>query len=299
MPELPDIEMYLSCLRAKTLGRTFDEFKLYNPFVLRTVSPPKDAFVGIPITELRRIGKRVAFGFESGAWMAVHLMVSGRFRWAALGSKFPVKVTHATWRFSDGYLVLTEANSKKRTGVWLLEDWRTAMQLDPGGIDPLSSELAEFAAVMTQENRTVKRALTNPRWFSGIGNAYSDEILWEAQVSPLTLTKKLTEGEMGRLYDSVRSSLTTWRDRLLAEFNGGVKFPGPGDVTAFRPDFAVHGKFGQPCPRCGKPVQRIVYADNETNYCAVCQNEGRILADRSLSRLLKSDWPRSFAEEDN
>lgn len=297
MPEYPDIELYLSCLRSRVVGQSFDEFKVYNPFVLRTVTPPRSDFVGLPVVELRRIGKRVALGFESGTWMVVHLMVSGRFRWGARGAKVATKVTHATWSFPDGCLLLTEASSKKRAGVWLCPDWEAATALDAGGIDVLECTVEEFTEVLHRENRTLKRALTNPRWFSGIGNAYSDEILWAAGLSPLTLTSKLDDAEMQRLFTAVQQTLTSWRDRLLAEFDNGAKFPGPGDVTAFRPDFAVHGKFGQPCPRCGKPVQRIVYAENETNYCAVCQNKGVILADRSLSRLLKNDWPRSFGEE--
>lgn len=298
MPELPDIELYLQCLKQRVVGHGFQEFRLYNPFALRTVTPKREEFVDVPVRELRRIGKRVALGFESGRWMVVHLMVSGRFRWTAPGPKVAVKVTHATWAFPDGCLVLTEASSKKRAGIWLFDDWASAATLDAGGIDVLECTVEEFAEVLKRENRTLKRALTNPRWFSGIGNAYSDEILWAAGLSPLTLTHKLTDSEIQSLREAVRTTLIQWRDRLLAEFDGGAKFPGPGDVTAFRPDFAVHGKFGQPCPRCGKPVQRIVYSENETNYCAVCQNKGVILADRSLSRLLKNDWPRSFDEID-
>ena len=299
MPELPDIELYLTCLRRRVIGQSFSEFKTYNPFILRTVSPKPAELVDVPITDLWRIGKRVAFQFEGGNCMVIHLMVSGRFRWFKPDAKIARKITHASLRFDEGMLVLTEASSRKRAGVWLFTDREAAMSLDPGGTEPLECTVEEFAKILTQENRTLKRALTNPRWFSGIGNAYSDEILHAAGLSPLKLTQSLSEEEVGRLHRAVIETLIKWRDKLLAEFKGGEKFPGAGDVTAFRPDFAAHGKFKEPCPICGKPIQRIVYAENETNYCAVCQNDGRILADRSLSRLLKDDWPRSFAEEDS
>lgn len=298
MPELPDIELYLACLRPRVVGKTFDVFRQFTPFVLRTVDPAPASFVGVPIAELCRIGKRVAFGFSDGRWMVIHLMVSGRLRWLAPDAKIARKITHATWTFPDGLLVLTEASNKKRAGIWLFSSSSQAQGLDAGGIDPLLCNLKEFAAALASENRTLKRALTNPRTFSGIGNAYSDEILHAARLSPLRLTQSLSAAEVSGLYSLTKSTLTSWRDRLIAEFKGGEKFPGEGQVTAFRPDFAAHGKYGQPCPICGKPIQRIVYAENETNYCAVCQNDGRILADRSLSRLLKDDWPRSFAEEE-
>jgi formamidopyrimidine-DNA glycosylase len=298
MPELPDIELYLACLNHHVKGKAFTEFKLCTPFALRTVSPKPQELVGVPITDLWRIGKRVAFGFESDACMVVHLMIAGRFRWGAPDAKPINKLTHALWRFPEGTLSLTEAGSKKRAGIWLLPDKESAQTLDPGGIDPLSATVEEFRQALTAENRTLKRALTNPKRFSGVGNAYSDEILHAARLSPLKLSQSLTSEEATRLQQATASTLTTWRERLIAEFKGGEKFPGQGQVTAFRPDFAAHGKFGQPCPVCRKPIQHIVYADNETNYCAQCQNEGRILADRSLSRLLKDDWPRSFADEE-
>lgn len=298
MPELPDIELYLACLKHHVQGKAFSEFKTCTPFILRTVAPKPQVLVGQKITGLWRVGKRIAFEFESGASMVIHLMIAGRLRWGAVEAKPVLKLTHALWRFEQGSLSLTEAGSKKRAGVWLFVSRQQAEALDPGGIDPLLASHEEFKTALAAENRTLKRALTNPRRFSGIGNAYSDEILHAARLSPLKLTQSLTSNEIERLHEAAKSALSSWRDRLIAEFEGGAKFPGQGQVTAFRPDFAAHGKFGKPCPVCGRPIQRIVYADNETNYCAECQNEGRILADRSLSRLLKDDWPRSFADEE-
>lgn len=298
MPELPDIELYLACLSRHVKGKAFTEFRTCTPFILRTVSPKPADLAGQKITRLWRMGKRICFEFESGACLVIHLMIAGRLRWGAVDAKPVNKLTHALWRFDSGTLSLTEAGSKKRAGIWLFASRSEAATHDPGGLDPLSASDEEFKEALTQENRTLKRALTNPRRFSGIGNAYSDEILHEARLSPLKLTQSLTQEEIGRLHLAALSTLTKWRDRLIAEFDGGAKFPGQGQVTAFRPDFAAHGRFGQPCPVCGRRIQRIVYADNETNYCAECQNEGRILADRSLSRLLKDDWPRSFADEE-
>ncbi len=297
MPELPDIELYLACLRPRVLGQSFDEFRLFNPFVLRTVSPKPAELLNLKVAELWRMGKRLAFGFENGPVMVIHLMVSGRLRWLVPNSKPPAKLTHAAWRFPSGVLALTEASTKKRAGIWLLPSRTEAEKLDPGGIDPLTASKEAFAAALIEENRTLKRALTNPHRFSGIGNAYSDEILHAARLSPLKLTRNLTEEELTRLRAAAITTLESWRDKLIAQFSNN--FPGAGDVTAFRPDFAAHGQFGKPCPVCGKPIQRIVYAENETNYCAECQNEGRILADRALSRLLKDDWPRSFADEES
>lgn len=298
MPELPDIELYLTCLSRHVEGKAFTEFRACTPFILRTVSPNPLELVGQRIIRLWRMGKRICFEFESGACMVIHLMIAGRLRWGAVDAKPVTKLTHAIWRYEKGSLSLTEAGSKKRAGIWLFHSTAEAAGLDPGGVDPLSASEEEFKDALTKENRTLKRALTNPRRFSGIGNAYSDEILHAARLSPLKLTQSLSPEEIKRLHGTVKTTLVQWRDRLIAEFDGGDKFPGQGQVTAFRPDFAAHGKFGQPCPVCGWPIQRIVYADNETNYCAECQNEGRILADRSLSRLLKDDWPRSFADED-
>ncbi len=253
----------------------------------------------MPVKEIWRIGKRIAFEFDSGSVMVIHLMVSGRFRWSATAGAVQRKITHAVWTFEDGSLILTEASSKKRAGIWLFPSRDSAMSQDPGGIDPLACSEAEFAEVLTRDNKTLKRGLANPRRFSGIGNAYSDEILHAARLSPLKLTQSLKPDEISRLFEAAQNTLETWRVKLLAEFENGAKFPGPGQVTAFRPEFAAHGRYGQPCPDCGRPIQRIVYAENETNYCAVCQNDGQIYADRSLSRLLKDDWPRSFAEEES
>lgn len=298
MPELPDIELYLACLRHHVLGKSFKEFKTYNPFALRTVTPKPSELIHAPITGLSRMGKRIIFEFETGPCMVIHLMVAGRFRWMAPTAAIQRKIFHATWRFDDGALALTEASSKKRAGIWLFLDRQSAQVLDAGGIDPLTCSGEEFAQAVAGENHTLKRALTNPYRLSGIGNAYSDEILHAAQMSPFKHSQSLTEQEMAELHQAVVTTLTSWRDRLIREFDGGAKFPGPGQVTAFRPDFAAHGKFKSPCPLCGKPIQRIVYNESEFNYCAVCQTGGRILADRSLSRLLKEDWPRSFADEE-
>jgi formamidopyrimidine-DNA glycosylase len=299
MPELPDIELYLAALRKRVVDRAFSEFKFYNPFALRTVAPKPAELLTKPIRDVFRIGKRIAFELEGGACIVVHLMIAGRFRWLATTAKVQMKITHASWRFDDGILVLTEVSSKKRAGVWLFASRSEAAGQDPGGIDPLSASPEAFSEALLAENRTLKRALTNPKRFSGIGNAYSDEILHAARLSPLKLTKSLSADEVERLRLATRDTLNLWAAKLLEEFKGGDKFPGPGDVTAFRPDFATHGKFGQPCPVCGRPIQRIRYAENETNYCAECQNEGRILADRALSRLLKDDWPRAFSDEES
>lgn len=298
MPELPDIELYLACLRHKVQDKSFGSFRLCNPFALRTVTPKPDELIGVPIKEIWRIGKRVAFEFESGACMVIHLMVSGRFRWGGTAGAVQRKLTHAVWGFEDGSLIFTEASSRKRAGIWLFPSREAAMAQDPGGIDPLICSLEEFKEALTRDNKTLKRGLTNPRRFSGIGNAYSDEILHAARLSPLKLTQSLSDTDIETLQVATKFTLESWRIKLLKEFDDGAKFPGPGQVTAFRPDFAAHGKFGKPCPDCGKPIQRICYAENETNYCAVCQNNGQIYADRSLSRLLKDDWPRSFAEEE-
>lgn len=262
------------------------------------MTPKPQDLIGVPIDKIWRIGKRVAFEFESGACMVIHLMVSGRFRWGGTAGTVQRKISHAVWVFEDGSLTLTEASSRKRAGIWLFPSREAAMAQDPGGIDPLICSFDEFKEALTRDNKTLKRGLTNPRRFSGIGNAYSDEILHAARLSPLKLTQSLSDKDIETLHAATKSTLELWRIKLLKEFDDGAKFPGPGQVTAFRPDFAAHGKFGKPCPDCGKPIQRICYAENETNYCAVCQNNGQIYADRSLSRLLKDDWPRSFAEEE-
>ena len=295
MPELPDIELYVAKLRDLLTGVPLSSSRMVSLFILRTVTPSLQELAGHRVRSVERLGKRVVLGFQdTDARIVIHLMVSGRFLWRAVGANPPPKITMAVFSFPHGQLVLTEASSKKRASIHVVPNKEALQAMDPGGVEPLECSPVEFLIALRKENRTLKRGLTNPRAFSGIGNAYSDEILWAAQLSPLRLTQSLTDDEGLRLREAAVATLQTWSARLLDEFAN--KFPGPGDVTAFRPDFAVHGKFGKPCPECGNKVQRIVYAENETNYCAECQLEGRILADRSLSRLLKSDWPRSLEE---
>lgn len=295
MPELPDVELYVSKLRETVLGQSLVSAKMVSMFVLRTVTPSLAEITSKPVTDIFRLGKRIVFAFDTnGPFLVVHLMIAGRFQWKPLDMKPPAKITMAVFTFSNGQLILTEASSKKRASVHVVADRVALAEMDPGGIEPLTCTREQFVEALRRENRTLKRALTNPRTFSGIGNAFSDEILWAAKLSPLRLSQALSDEEAKRLYRATVDTLTLWRDRLLSEFKN--KFPGPGDVTAFRPDYAVHGRFGQLCPVCGRKVQRIAYAENETNYCAQCQNEGRMLADRSLSRLLKSDWPKTIEE---
>ena len=296
MPELPDINLYLESLKPRIVGQPLDKLRLFNPFVLRTVAPPIQTLVGKEITDVGRIGKRIVLHFEDDLHVVIHLMISGRFRWSENKKDFKLgnKMIHATFDFPTGMLTLTEASSHKRASITLVEGKEKLKELDPGGIDIFTCSTKQFSEKLTLENRTLKRALTNPKAFDGIGNAYSDEILHAAKLSPLRLTRSLDESEVERLLGACRKTLSAWTEKLIADFAG--KFPGPGEVTAFRPDFAVHGKLGKPCPTCGKPVQRIRYAENETNYCAQCQNEGRLLADRSLSRLLKDDWPKTLEE---
>lgn len=269
--------------------------KTLNPFVLRSVIPPLSDLSGKKLIKLRRLGKRIVFEFEDELFLVIHLMIAGRLRWSDKPGAAPAKITHAVFEFEgEGTLYLTEASSKKRAGIHVEKGEANLAQHDPGGIDVLTCSFEEFHRELIAENRTLKRGLTNGHRFSGIGNAYSDEILFHAKLSPVRLTRSLSDDEIQTLFKSVREVLITWRDRLIEEFKD--KFPGAGQVTAFRPDFAVHGKFGQPCPTCGAKVQRIQYAENETNYCAHCQNEGRLLADRSLSRLLKDDWPKTLEQ---
>lgn len=292
MPELPDITVYLECLAPRILHQPLLRLALRTPFVLRTVTPAPAEVSGKRVMALRRLGKRVVLGLEDNLFVAVHLMIAGRLRWRDPDAKPPRGHILATLAFPTGVLTLTEAGTTRRAALHLVDGEPALQALDRGGLEPLVASRPAFAARLTLENHTVKRALTDPRLFSGIGNAYSDEILHCARLSPLALTSRLTPDEIARLYDATRTVLEGWTARLRAEVGAGF----PETVTAFREGMAVHGRFGQPCPVCGSAVQRIRYASNETNYCARCQTDGRLLADRALSRLLKQDWPRSIDE---
>jgi len=292
MPELPDIAAYLTALEPRIVGHRLLGVRLGSPFVLRTADPPLSRAHGRTVRELRRLGKRVAIGLDGELWLVLHLMIAGRLHWRPAGAKLSGRNQLAAFDFDDGSLVLTEAGTKRRASLYVAEGETALAALDPGGIDVLSSDFETFRAALTEENRTLKRALTDPRILSGIGNAYSDEILHAAQLSPLALTQKLEPEEWARLFHATQSTLRGWVDRLREE--AGREFP--EKVTAFRKEMAVHGRYGKPCPRCGDPVQRIRYADNETNYCARCQTRGKLLADRGLSRLLGADWPRTLDE---
>jgi formamidopyrimidine-DNA glycosylase len=309
MPELPDISAYIAALEPRILGQTLLHVRLGSVFVLRTVDPPISAAEGRTVTAIRRVGKRIAIGVEgdpppqrqapaagdpASIWLVIHLMIAGRLHWKPANAKLAGRNAILALDFPSGSLVLTEAGSKRRASLYVLRGVQALHDLDPGGIEIFAphTDLAAFRAALSRENRTLKRALTDPRLISGVGNAYSDEILHAAQLSPIALTGKLTPAEWQRLWDATRKTLSTWLDKLQSE----AKETFPEKVTAFRPEFAVHGRFGQPCPRCGSPIQRIRYADNETNYCPTCQTTGKVLADRSLSRLLGSDWPRTLDE---
>jgi formamidopyrimidine-DNA glycosylase len=292
MPELPDIAAYISALEPRIVGQPIEHVRLASPFLLRTVKPPLASVEGRTARELRRVGKRIAIGVDGDLWLVLHLMIAGRLHWRPRGAKLAGRQSLAAFDFPNGSLVLTEAGTKRRASLHVLGGDEGLRSIDPGGIEIFSSDLAAFRAALTAENRTLKRALTDPRLVSGIGNAYSDEILHAAQLSPIALTHKLKPDEWERLYAATRETLTLWMDRLRAK----VAEAFPEKVTAFREDMAVHGRYGKPCPRCGEKIQRIRYADNETNYCARCQTGGKVLADRSLSRLLKSDWPRTLEE---
>ncbi len=292
MPELPDITVYIEALERRIVGQSLLKVRVNSPFLVRTYEPPLSVAEGKRVAELRRIGKRIAIGLEGDLWLVLHLMIAGRLHWKPAGSKLAGKQNLAAFDFDSGTLTLTEAGSKRRAGLWLLEGEAALTELDAGGLEVLSASFKQFETELKRENHTLKRALADPHSFSGIGNAYSDEILHSAKLSPLAQTQKLTSEETRRLFDAVRDVLNEWTERLREQT--GEKFP--EKVTAFRPEMAVHGRFGKPCPVCGAPVQRIRYADNETNYCPRCQTGGRILADRSLSRLLKNDWPRSLDE---
>ena len=292
MPELPDIEIYVEALDARIRGAALEGIRLKSPFLLRTVRPkPQDA-VGATVRDIRRIGKRIALGFDNDIWLVLHLMIAGRLHWKVPGAKTGAKTDLAAFDFADGSLILTEAGSKKRAALHAVEGESGLAALDPGGIDVLTCSVETFATALTATNHTAKRALTDPRIFSGIGNAYSDEILHRARLSPILQTQKMTAEEISALHAATQTTLSEWTDRLRRET--GKDFP--KKVTAFRKEMAVHGRYREPCPDCGNPVQRIRYADNETNYCAACQTDGKLLADRSLSRLLKKDWPRSLTE---
>jgi formamidopyrimidine-DNA glycosylase len=274
------------------LGETVRGIRIAAPSVLRTYDPPYDTVVGKDVVSLQRVGKRVVFGLEEDIFLVIHLMVAGRLRWDPPKKPIPKKVGLAALDFDAGALILTEQGTRKRAGIWVTRGFEGVAALDRGGVEPLEADVAEFGEALRGENRTLKRALTDPRIFSGIGNAYSDEILWAARLSPVKRTGQLSDEEVERLHRAVVESLNDWTQRLREEVGEGW----PTKVTAFRDDMAVHGKYGEPCPRCGSKVQRIVYADNETNYCATCQTEGKLLADRSLSRLLKDDWPKTLEE---
>jgi formamidopyrimidine-DNA glycosylase len=292
MPELPDIVVYIEALERRVGGTIVQGVRVSSPSVMRTWDPPYDAAVGRTVTGLHRVGKRIVFELSGDLYLVIHLMVAGRLRWETPGKAIPRKVGLAALDFPDGSLILTEQGTHKRAGIWMCRDWEAVAELDRGGIEPLEASPAEFARALRAENRTLKRALTDPRIFSGIGNAYSDEILWAARMSPVKRTGQMSDEEAETLRLAVVDSLTTWTERLREE----VGEDWPTKVTAFRDDMAVHGKYGEPCPRCDSRVQRIVYSSNETNYCATCQTGGKLLADRSLSRLLKDDWPKTLEE---
>jgi formamidopyrimidine-DNA glycosylase len=292
MPELPDIAAYISALEPRIVGQPFVSVRLANVFLLRTVEPRLADVEGRTVRELRRIGKRIAIGVDGDLWLVLHLMIAGRLHWRPAGAKLSGRQYLAAFDFPNGSLVLTEAGTKRRASLHVLRGEDAVRGIDPGGIDVFGSDFGSFRATLSAENRTLKRALTDPRLLSGIGNAYSDEILHAAQLSPIALTHKLQPQEWERLFDATRNTLRLWMDRLRAEAEVGF----PEKVTAFRKGMAVHGRYGEPCPRCGEKILRIRYADNETNYCARCQTGGRVLADRGLSRLLGSDWPRTLED---
>src|SRR5579859_889330 len=295
MPELPDIAAYISALEPRIVGQPLQRVRIASAFLLRTVQPPIASVEGRVVRTLQRVGKRIAIGVDGDLWLVLHLMIAGRLHWHAPGAKLAGRNSLAAFDFPTGSLVLTEAGSKRRASLHVVSGDDALRLMDPGGIDIFAADLEAFRSALSAENRTLKRALTDPRILSGIGNAYSDEILHAAQLSPIQQTHRLKPEEWERLYRATRETMHMWIDRLRAEAEDAF----PEKVTAFRKDMAVHGRYGQPCPRCGEPIQRIRYADNETNYCARCQTEGRVLADRSLSRLLGKDWPRSLEELEN
>jgi formamidopyrimidine-DNA glycosylase len=292
MPELPDVAAYISALEPRIVGRPLLRVRLLSVFLLRTAQPPVADAEGCIVRQVRRIGKRIAIGVENDLWLVLHLMIAGRLHWRPPEAKLAGRHSLAAFDFRDGSLVLTEAGTKRRASLYIVSGEEGLLSVDPGGIDVFTSDLQSFRATLTLENRTLKRALTDPRLVSGIGNTYSDEILHAAQLSPVMLTHKLEAHEWERLFAATRQTLNFWVDRLRLEAEANF----PEKVTAFRDGMAVHGRYGEPCPRCGEKIQRIRYADNETNYCARCQTGGKLLADRSLSRLMRSDWPRTLEE---
>ena len=292
MPELPDVTIYIEALQSRLVGHTLQKFRLASPFVLRSVEPAPRDVEGKTITSIRRLGKRIVIGFEDDLFIVIHLMIAGRFRWLAPGAKVPGKLGLAALDFDSGTLVLTEAGSKRRASIHIVRGEDALREHDRGGLEPLTMSIDEFRTALTRERHTLKRTLTDPHTFSGIGNAYSDEILHRARLSPVQMSTNLSAEELEVLYRATRDVLSEWIERLRADTGSGF----PEKVTAFRPEMAVHGRYNQPCPVCKSPVQRIVYADNETNYCARCQTGGRLLADRALSRLLNVDWPKSIDE---
>jgi formamidopyrimidine-DNA glycosylase len=295
VPELPDITVYIEALEQRIQGATLERVLVASPFLLRTAVPPLSSVEKRKVTEVRRLGKRICIGVAGDLWLVLHLMIAGRLHWYEDRAKALKARAIATFVFSSGTLTLTEAGTQKRASLHVVEGEEGLARLDPGGIEVFTISEAEFAAALQAKNHTLKRALTDPRILSGIGNAYSDEILHTAQLSPFTLTQKLTPDEIKRLFEAIKSSLTEWIERLREEYRGRF----PEKVTAFRPDMATHGKYGEPCPRCGSKIQRIRYGSNETNYCPTCQTGGKLLADRALSRLLKDDWPRTPEELEN
>lgn len=292
MPELPDIAAYISALETRILGQTLETSRVASAFLLRTIDPPLASVEGRSVRELQRVGKRIAIGFDNDIWLVLHLMIAGRLHWKPAGVKLSGRNQLAAFDFANGSLLLTEAGSKRRASLHVVRGESGLRALDPGGIDVFSIDIDTFISALRAENRTLKRALTDPRILSGIGNAYSDEILFAARLSPVQLTHKLTPEEWQRLFAATRENLQLWIDKFKEEARAGF----PEKVTAFRKDMTVHGRFGEPCRVCGQPIQRIRYADNETNYCAHCQTGGKVLADRSLSRLLKKDWPKTLDE---
>jgi formamidopyrimidine-DNA glycosylase len=292
VPELPDITVYIEALGPRILHQPLERVRVAGPFLLRTATPPLESVQGKAVRELRRVGKRIAIGLDGDLWLVLHLMIAGRLHWSKRGAKVSPKRALAAFDFPSGSLVLTEAGSQRRASLHVVQGESDLQALDPGGLEVLTADLKSFSARLTASNHTLKRAMTDPRLFSGVGNAYSDEILHRAKLSPVALTQRLKEDEIGCLHEATQAVLREWTDRLRIEAHGEF----PENVTAFRPEMAVHGKYGQPCPRCGTKVQRIRYASNETNYCPTCQTGGKLLADHGLSRLMKRDWPRTLEE---